>query len=185
MTSPDDAASAASNAPEEGTPAEAVQPDTAPAEQPDPATVASVPGALSLGMTDTAPDETPEALDDQLGELDEGAGDPNDAIVHPLESDGDNDGDDVQPDGYTGVCRGGPYTGRTVNSRYPKGFLLADKASNTAWLYDRDAATSAYVCRNPGGAPMDFDGRWRAAEESEYDVLAYETDLIARQEVQP
>lgn len=126
--------------------------------------------------TDPADDDAPEILDDMSGELDEDAADPDDT-TEPGPAETDDDADDTDT---IGTVRGGPYDGRTVTSRYPKGFLLADKARRLAYVYDYDGAGS-FICRAAAGVPLDDDGRWRAAEGSTYDVIAYDDAPAARQ----
>ncbi len=64
--------------------------------------------------------------------------------------------------------------GQTGQSRFPKGFLLADKENGRAWVYDLtgEGDEATFVCRDPAGAVLDRAGRLRAAQESTYDVRA-------------
>lgn len=77
---------------------------------------------------------------------------------------------------HTGMCVGGPMNGHVAHSRFPKGILVCDREADKAWLYDWDGAE--FICRGPVGMPLfdeddaGVDSRQRAAEESEYDVLA-------------
>lgn len=73
---------------------------------------------------------------------------------------------------YEGLCFGGPMNGEVGISRFPKGFLLVNKAANECWIYEWDANSKSFTVRNEQPMPVDFDGRIRAASESEYDVLA-------------
>src|SRR5690349_17114098 len=70
-----------------------------------------------------------------------------------------------------------PDPGKLIVSRYPSGVLLADKAAGRAWVLDFDAAGGIYRCRDDAGAPLDPDGRWRAAEADTYEVRAYDPDF--------
>jgi hypothetical protein len=71
---------------------------------------------------------------------------------------------------HVGLCHGGPLDGREMVSRYPKGFLLADKSTGRAWLYDwRD---NAFHLREPGERQLDGDRAVQAALGDEYDVVA-------------
>lgn len=88
---------------------------------------------------------------------------------------------------YEGLAVGGPLDGETVQSRYPKGFLLVDKPNNRAWVYDYDeghnksgdrlADRSRFVAREQ--YTLDHAKRLRAAEEFDYDVRAFDYDLRA------
>lgn len=76
---------------------------------------------------------------------------------------------------HTAVCRGGPYAGRTVTSRMPKGILLVDMPVRRCWRYD--LIDAAFVSRDTQWQPLLDDGvknRWRAIEEQNYEVLAYD-----------
>lgn len=84
------------------------------------------------------------------------------------------------PEGYVpaeelfeGICHGGPLDGKEAVSRFPKGFLLVDKPNNHCWIYEWNG--NGFEVRND--EPMDVQttgekNRFRAAEESNYDVLA-------------
>lgn len=115
-------------------------------------------------------DDDPAILDDMGAELDDTPADPDDGEPGPALEDGDTAA-------LTAICRGGPYDARSITSRYPRGFLLADKASGRAYVYDFDG--DAFICRDPNGAALDDAGRWRAAEEATYDVLAYDPEVAA------
>ncbi len=80
---------------------------------------------------------------------------------------------------YEGVCVGGPLDGEVRQSRYPKGALLVDKPSGSAWVYDfhpgpedtvDSSARPQFVARDQ--APLSDEGRMRAATEFTYDVWA-------------
>lgn len=47
---------------------------------------------------------------------------------------------------YTGVCVGGPLDKQQVTVRTPDGFLAADKAAGTAWVYKRGTDGRFTVC---------------------------------------
>lgn len=92
----------------------------------------------------------------------------------------DQEGMDHRPI-WNGPCIGGPMDGRDGVSRFPRGFLLVDRASNTAWVYDYLPGDQSFLVRTSEGAPLmenrDRSGsknRYRAAEESEFDVIAWE-----------
>jgi hypothetical protein len=79
---------------------------------------------------------------------------------------------------FEGFARGGPLDGTEQQSRFPKGFLLVDKANNRCWIYD--FAGGEFVVREEEGAELVSDptashNRFRAAEERSYDVRAYDT----------
>lgn len=79
---------------------------------------------------------------------------------------------DDDEDGYQGVCVGGPWNGRNVTVRRPKGFLLIDTDAPDVplmWLYDYADAT--FTVRHEQPRAMHDEGRWRAADEGEYDLL--------------
>ena len=74
---------------------------------------------------------------------------------------------------FEGICAGGPMDGHTVESRYPKGFLLIDRPVALCWLYEYD--DGQFICRDSEPDTLYDEGprnRWRAAEEGNYDVLA-------------
>lgn len=75
----------------------------------------------------------------------------------------------------TGTCTGGPMDTLEATSRKPKGFILVNREQALVWIYDWDG--HQFNCRYPDGAPENDDpeapkNRYRAAAESEYDVLA-------------
>jgi hypothetical protein len=72
---------------------------------------------------------------------------------------------------YEGPCHGGPMDGQIGQSRFPKGFLLVDREVNQCWIYDYNVDTGCFDERNEGrGMPVLTENRYRAAEESNYDV---------------
>ena len=73
---------------------------------------------------------------------------------------------------FIGPCIGGPWDGRDGESRFPKGFLLIDAARKHVWLYD--FMGSEFHARTERAEPLDFDGRIRAAMESNYDIRVVE-----------
>lgn len=112
-----------------------------------------------------------ESLAEQAAELDDTAAELDDTDQAQPDDPPETD----PPQRYSGKCIGGLYHGRTMISRYPKGFLLVDRPSDTAWVYDLTPLPfPTFVCRDPAGAPLDESGRWRAAEEATYDVIAYD-----------
>jgi hypothetical protein len=72
----------------------------------------------------------------------------------------------------TGVCRGGPMDGVEIISRYPKGVLVVDRPNNLAWLYEW--RRGEFVIREDyeNGHTLEYEGRIRAANEPDYDVIA-------------
>lgn len=115
---------------------------------------------------------TDEALlGDLAAELDDEDNDPT----------GDDAGaDDAEPGRwYAGLVDDGPppYNGKLIVSRFPKGVLLVSKPRQRAWVLDFDAAGGLYRCRDAAGSPLDFNGRWRAAEEPNYEVRAFDEDF--------
>lgn len=74
---------------------------------------------------------------------------------------------------FEAMCRGGPLNGEKLLSRFPKGVLLVDRPSNRCWIYERRG--DLFVVRNEEPMPILTEGpknRRRAAEESNYDVVA-------------
>jgi hypothetical protein len=74
---------------------------------------------------------------------------------------------------YAGLCVGGPLDGEQTFSRYPKG---CNRLTDTACIYDWDG--ESFNVRDADGMPLENDpaandNRWRAAEESDYDVIAW------------
>lgn len=74
---------------------------------------------------------------------------------------------------FEGICRGGPLDGETATSRFPAGFVLADKLAGRAWIYDR-RHDGTYVVR--GGDPdpareLDHTKALAAVLGQEYDVI--------------
>lgn len=69
-----------------------------------------------------------------------------------------------------GTCHGGPLNGQERASRYPAGFLAADKTASRAWLYDwRD---DGFHVREEQGRELDGGRAIQAAVGDEYDVIA-------------
>lgn len=73
---------------------------------------------------------------------------------------------------YEGICFGGPMNGEIGISRYPKGFLLVDKAADKCWVYEWNADAGCFTARDDEPMSVSHEGRIRAATESDYDVLA-------------
>lgn len=69
-----------------------------------------------------------------------------------------------------GICEDGPLAGREVISRFPLGFLLVDKPNNECWIYEW--VGTGFRVRDMAPMPVDIAKRDRAAEGSDYDVLA-------------
>jgi hypothetical protein len=79
---------------------------------------------------------------------------------------------------YNGPCIGGPMDKREMSSRFPKGFLLVDRPTQTCWVYDWLPGDQSFLVRISDGEPLVEDrdepkNRYRAAEESEFDVIAW------------
>jgi hypothetical protein len=107
-----------------------------------------------------------DALDDVAAEVDTAV--PADAV-----------GDDVYTDdepAFSGVCRGGPYAGRTIASRFPGGFLLYDKQNRRLWTYQAVANRAGDWLLLHGGPAnaTDIEAIRPAAAGVELDVLAYD-----------
>lgn len=76
---------------------------------------------------------------------------------------------------YEGICFGGPLHGQEQVSRFPKGFLLIDKPANKCWIYRWNSETSTFTANEEEGVQVLTEGpdnRYRAAQESDYDVIA-------------
>jgi hypothetical protein len=74
---------------------------------------------------------------------------------------------------YKGMCLGGPLDGQEARSRFPKGFLLVDKPANECWIYEWEGGVFTVRDSEPMVVQTIGDkNRYRAAEESNYDVLA-------------
>lgn len=131
-------------------------------------------------MTDppTAAVEDPADLDDLAAELDDDTDDTAAAAAaDPY----------TAPTFYGGIIDDGPppYPGKLMFSRFPRGVLLVDTMAARAWVLDFDAAGGRYRCRNASGAPLDEAGRWRAAEEPDYEVRAFDPEFAGDQPPTP
>ncbi len=98
----------------------------------------------------------------------------------PNPVDGDDGGDEEAGGGatYAGRCHGGPWDTSDVECRFPKGFLLVHMPARAVWIYDRKDDGDFYV-RDSNPSPLKEDGpvsRWRAAEESNYDIRVLDPD---------
>lgn len=126
-------------------------------ETTDPAT----PGHPTL--FDAFPDDP--AVDDLAAEADDAV--PADA--------GDDPDDDEDEPGFSGVCRGGPYDGRTVISRFDGGFMLFDKPGKRFWTYVRHPTGEYMVSGDGTGNTLaDMTALRAAADGIQYDVIAYD-----------
>lgn len=85
-----------------------------------------------------------------------------------------NDHDGVN----VGRAQGGPLDGQTVSSRFPKGFLLVDKANGHAWVYAWNGIV--FIVQDSEPRELIDELRWETAEGSEYDVMAYSADEEAK-----
>jgi hypothetical protein len=118
-------------------------------------------------MTDDYSDEAAE-LDQTPAPMPDGADDAGalDALAGPT---------------YDGTCHGGPWNSRAVQVRFPKGFLLVHKPEQAVWIYDRRGDGDFYA-RSPMPQTLREDGelnRWRAAQESSYDIRVLEPTAAA------
>jgi len=85
---------------------------------------------------------------------------------------------------WSGPCLGGPMDARDGVSRYPQGFLLIDRLINRVWIYDyipfgESPTGGAFQVRIEDGEELINDpdlpkNRWRAANETEFDIRAVE-----------
>lgn len=121
--------------------------------------------------TPVAVADSPDDLDDLAAELDDDTADPAaaDAAVDAY----------TPPTFYGGIIDDGPppYPGKLMISRFPKGVLLVDPTAGRAWVLDFDAAGGRFRCRDAAGVVLDEASRWRAAEEGDYDVRAYDPEF--------
>lgn len=81
---------------------------------------------------------------------------------------------------FEGIAQGGPWDGRQIQTRCPKGFLLVDMPTRRLWIYDLSEDGKTYVVRGDGTAgELRDDGdvnRWRAVDEGHYDVRVLDED---------
>lgn len=78
---------------------------------------------------------------------------------------------------WNGPCHGGPMNHEDGVSRFPRGFLLVDRVHNRVWIYDW--MDDGFYVRLENGSVLINDpeapkNRWRAAEEAEFDIRAWE-----------
>jgi hypothetical protein len=81
---------------------------------------------------------------------------------------------------WSGPCLGGPMDTMDGVSRFPSGFLYVDRMVCRAWIYDfiplgESPTGGAFQVRMEQGSeliedPDQYKNRWRAAEESEFDI---------------
>lgn len=62
---------------------------------------------------------------------------------------------------YRGVAFGGPLSGQTIQTSYPKGIILVDRPKNYAWIYDWADNPGRFISRSDQPNPLE----WRQAEE--------------------
>jgi hypothetical protein len=79
---------------------------------------------------------------------------------------------DLRMEFKEGTCRGGPLDGQPGQSRFPKGFLLVDKPKNLCWIYEWDNISREFYARDNEPMTVELEGRLRAADEHNYDVVA-------------
>lgn len=121
---------------------------------------------------DTGPE--PAELDDTAAELDGAQVDPAEGYTEAEQGYSADDSETL-----TGVCNGGPYHGRLITCRFPRGFLLVDRASDRAWLYDWAVPSFELRAGAPETPPLSV-GWWRAAGETGLDVIAYDGEVMPR-----
>lgn len=73
---------------------------------------------------------------------------------------------------YEGIAVGGPFDGRQVESRFPKGFICADPAGGRVWVYDYNDSTDQFIAREVD--KLDRNKAMKAALSDTYDVRAYD-----------
>lgn len=117
------------------------------------------------------------ASDDAAGDLDGDLdGDLAAESDEPLTATDDAGSLDDEDDGATtGTCSAGPYHGRVISTRFPKGFLLVDRPTGRAWLY-KVSGPGTFVCLATA-IEVDDVARWRTAEGADFDVLAFDDEL--------
>lgn len=74
---------------------------------------------------------------------------------------------------WPGPCVGGPMHAQDGVSRFPRGFLLVDRARQKVWIYDY--VEGQFLVRIEEGVDLIEDpdaprNRYRAAEEVEFDI---------------
>lgn len=79
---------------------------------------------------------------------------------------------------YTYTAHGGPLDGKTIESRYPKGFLLVNKPDQKVWIYHyvAEGDVTGWVCCL--GSPHAQDNLLQsvAASGFDFDVRAFDGD---------
>jgi hypothetical protein len=137
----------------------------APPVQPTLFDLPTPPAPRSFAPTEAANDE--DALTDMAAETDDSV--PADsAEAETYAADEPN---------FAGLCRGGPYNGRTIASRFPNGFLLYDKPRQRMWTYIADAVRPGEftVVGDGQATPVVSPDTLRpTAEGSQFDVIAYD-----------
>ena len=85
----------------------------------------------------------------------------------------------------SGLCEGGPLNGLIAASRFPKGFLLVNRAAGEVAIYEWDPQACIFAVRRdeldrwqlPELTDDTADkNRYRAAIEPNYDVIAYDSE---------
>jgi hypothetical protein len=130
----------------------------------------------------SAPDEAPRPDTDPAAAEAEAEAEDTLAEIDDDPEDGGDDGEELgdrgdEPQAYTGLCTGGPWNGRHITVRFPRGFLLIDMPGRRCWIYER--GSDGFTCRSDEPQPLHDDGpdnRWRAAEEPDWDIRAYDPD---------
>lgn len=130
-------------------------------------------------MTDNPtgePDDT--AARQQATELDDLAAETDTTGPEHAGTNTDDDADTGDGDTVTGLCRYGPWHNRTITSRNPEGFLLVDRPTRRAWIYDTvtDQPGWAFYCRDTAARALDDDKRWAAADGTDYDIRVLDDD---------
>lgn len=87
---------------------------------------------------------------------------------------------------YSGQCVGGPLNGQTIQSRFPKGFLLVNRPAAEIAIYEWKGDHFEVRTNGVGGWRMnevtdtnERKNRYRAALEPNYDVLAYDPEEMS------
>lgn len=74
----------------------------------------------------------------------------------------------------TASCSGGPLDGQQFTSRFPKGFLVVNRPQAEVVVYDWNGITFVARLRETESVR----GRYRAALEPNYDVVAYDAERM-------
>lgn len=91
---------------------------------------------------------------------------------------------DTEKTVWSGTCVGGPLNTKEGASRFPSGFLLVDRPNNRVWIYDWVHTMESFLVRDAEGSELVSDpdapkNRFRAAEEAEFDIRAYDPEEVS------